>query len=156
HGLVHSSAAETHEVHATPLVAVTISAAVILLAPLSLLLLAHTALLDTFGYLGSIATFGFLFAYILVSIGAPMFLRRRGELRAMAIVMAVLSIAMLAIATIGSVYPVPPAPYNVLPYIFLVLLAIGLGRFLYLRSRRPDIVQSIQADLVRELEELSA
>jgi amino acid transporter len=151
HGLVHASAAGTHEVHATPHVAVTIAAAVILIAPLCLIL-SHVALLDAFGYLGSVATFGFLFAYILVSIGAPMFLQRRGELRATAIIMSVLSISMLAIATIGSVYPVPAPPYNILPYIFLALLATGLGRFLYLRGKDPGMISAIQADLVGEAE----
>lgn len=155
HGLVHASAAQTHEVHATPYVAVTLAAAVVLLAPLALIL-SHTALLDAFGYLGSVATFGFLFAYILVSIGSPMFLRRRGELSDTSVLMAVLAIAMLAIATIGSVYPVPAAPYNILPYIFLVLLAIGLARFAYLCRKRPETVRAIQIDLVSNVEELSA
>lgn len=155
HGLVHASAAGTHEVHATPYVAVTIAAAVVLLAPLGLII-SHAALLDAFGYLGSVATFGFLFAYILVSIGSPLYLRRRGEMSATPIVMAILSIAMLAIATIGSVYPVPAPPYNVLPYVFLALLAIGLARFAYVCMRHPGTIKAIQADLVSEVEELSA
>jgi amino acid transporter len=155
HGLVHASAAGTHEVHATPHVAVTISSIVVLLAPL-LLIFSRVALLDAFGYLGSIATFGFLFAYILVSIGSPLFLRSRGELSVTSILMAVLSIAMLAIATIGSVYPVPAPPYNVLPYVFLALLALGLGRFAFVYFTRPDTIKAIQADLVGQLEELSA
>jgi amino acid transporter len=156
HGLVHAAAADTHEVQATPHVAVTISGVIILAAPLFLLLVNHMALLDAFGYLGSVATFGFLFAYILVSIGSPLFLRGRGELNAVTIVMAVLSIAMLVIATVGSVYPVPAAPLNTVPYVFLALLAIGLARFVYVRMKRPQIISAIQADLVKEVEELSA
>ncbi|HXW52425.1 MAG TPA: APC family permease, partial [Candidatus Acidoferrales bacterium] len=146
HGLVHASAAGTHQVHATPHVAVSISAIVVLVAPLALVL-NHVALLDAFGYLGSVATFGFLFAYILVSIGSPMFLRRRGELSATSVIMSVLAIVMLAVATIGSVYPVPAAPYNLLPYVFVALLAIGLLRFAYLCMTKPDTVRSIEADL---------
>jgi len=155
HGLVHASAARTHEEHATPHVAVTISALVIVAAPLILLLIEHMALLDAFGYLGSVATFGFLFAYILVSIGSPMFLRARGELKPISIVMAVLSIAMLVIATIGSVYPVPAAPLNSVPYVFLALLAIGLVRFVIVRMTQPEILSVIQSDLVKEIEDLS-
>ena len=151
HGLIHASAAGTHNVHATPHIAVTISAAIVLLAPLSLIL-SHVALLDAFGYLGSIATFGFLFAYILVSIGSPVYLRRRGELRPTTVIMAVLSIAMLVVVAVGSVYPVPAPPSNLLPYIFLGLLAIGLLRFAYLRSKQPDLIPAIQADLVGEIE----
>lgn len=149
HGLVHASAAGTHAEHATPHVAVTISALVVLLAPLSLLL-THNALLDTFGYLGSVATFGFLFAYILVSIAAPLYLRRRGELTAATIAMAVVSVVMLAVATIGSIVPLPPPPLDYLPYVFLVLLALGVGRFLYLRAKDPQVIRAIEADLVGE------
>lgn len=146
HGLVHASAAGTHEVHATPYVAVSIAAIVVLSAPLALIL-SHVALLDAFGYLGSIATFGFLFAYILVSIGSPLFLRSRGELTATSVIMAVLAIIMLAIATIGSVYPVPAPPYNLLPYAFVALLAIGLLRFGYLCVTKPDTIKAIEAEL---------
>jgi amino acid transporter len=149
HGLVHSSVADTHKVHATPHVAVTLSAAIVLIAPLSLLL-AKNAILDAFGYLGTIATFGFLFAYILVSIAAPMYLRRRGELTALTIVMAVLSVGMLAVATIGSVYPLPAVPYLYLPYVFLVLLGLGLARFIYLRLTDPAVVRAIETDLESE------
>ena len=149
HGLVHSSAAGTHAEHATPHVAVTISAIVVLLPPLVMLLM-RNALLDTFGYLGSIATFGFLFAYILVSVAAPMFLRRRGELTATTVAMAVLSVGMLAVATIGSVIPLPPPPLNYLPYIFLALLALGVARFLWLRAKDPSVIKAIEADLVGE------
>ena len=156
HGLVHASAAGTHEVHATPHVAVTLSAVILLIPPLLLLLGQHMALLDAFGYLGSVATFGFLFAYILVSIGSPLFLRNRGELSPTAVIMSVLSIAMLVIATVGSIYPVPAAPLNTVPYVFLILLAVGLVRFVYVRLTKPDIIAAIQADLVQEVEELSA
>ncbi len=147
HGLVHESAAGTHAVHSTPHVAVSIAAIVVLVAPLALIL-SHVALLDAFGYLGSVATFGFLFAYILVSIGAPLFLRSRGELSATSVIMAVLAILMLAIATIGSVYPVPAAPYNILPYVFVALLAIGLVRFAYLCATKPGTVKAIESDLL--------
>jgi amino acid transporter len=155
HGLVHPSTAQTHQVHATPHIAVMLSSLAVLFPPV-LLVLSKVAVLDAFGYLGSIATFGFLFAYILVSVGAPFFLRNRGELSLVSIIMAVLSIVMLAIATIGSIYPVPAMPYNVLPYVFLALLGLGLARFAYVYATKPDTIRAMQADLVGQLEELSA
>ncbi|HXW77754.1 MAG TPA: APC family permease [Candidatus Eremiobacteraceae bacterium] len=149
HGLVHDAAAGTHDVHATPHVAVTLAALVVLLAPLGLLL-GKTALLDAFGYLGFVATFGFLFAYILVSIAAPLYLRRRGELRPASVVMSVLSVAMLAVATVGSIVLSPTTPYNFLPYVFLALLAAGVGRFIYLRVAKPGVIAAIDRDLLGE------
>lgn len=149
HGLVHASAAGTHSTHATPYVAVSVSAAVVLLVPLALVL-RGVGLLDAFGYLGFVATFGFLFAYILVSIAAPMYLRRRGELSTTAIAMSVLSVIMLAVATVGSVVLSPATPYNYLPYVFLGLLALGVARFIYLQVKDPHVVKDMEADLIGE------
>lgn len=150
HGLVHPSAAGTHETHATPHVAVTISALIVFLTPL-IMILGHVALLDAFLYLGFVATFGFLFAYILVSVASPMFLRRRGEATSAAIVMSVLSVAMLAVATVGSVVLNPAPPYNYLPYVFLALILIGGLRFVYVRLKEPALVADIAADLVGDV-----
>ena len=150
HGLVHAAAAGTHETHATPHVAVTISAAIVFLAPL-VMILGHVALLDAFLYLGFVATFGFLFAYILVSVASPMFLRRRGEHSPTAVVMSALSVAMLAVATVGSVVLNPAPPYNYLPYVFLALIAIGGLRFAYVRLKEPALVAGIAADLIGDV-----
>jgi len=147
HGLIHTAAAGTHETHATPHVAVTISAAIVFLAPF-IMILGHVALLDAFLFLGFVATFGFLFAYILVSIASPMFLRRRGESNSTVVVMSVLSVAMLAVATVGSVVLNPAPPYDYLPYVFLALIAIGGLRFAYIRLKQPALVAAIAADLI--------
>ncbi len=149
HGLVHAAAAGTHATHATPHVAVTLSAIVVIAVPLAMIL-DKVALLDAFGYLGFVATFGFLFAYILVSIASPVYLRRRGEASAVTYVMSVLSVAMLAVATVGSVVLTPQPPYNILPYVFLAVLALGVARFVYLRIKDPGAIQAIESDLVGE------
>ena len=57
---------------------------------------------------------------------------------------------MLAVATVGSVVLSPTTPYNYLPYVFVGLLALGVGRFLYLRAKNPAVIDSIEADLVGE------
>lgn len=146
HGLIHASAGGTHSVHATPHVAVTISAVLALVVPVALLL-AKSALLDVFGYMGTLATFGFLFAYALVSIAAPFFARRRGDLTFWTLAVAGLSLVLLALPIIGSVYPVPAPPLNYLPYIFVLLLAAGVLRFLYLRFSKPQLIEAIEQDL---------
>lgn len=150
HGLVHPSAAGTHATHATPHVAIGISAAIVFLTPF-IMILGHVALLDAFLYLGFVATFGFLFAYILVSIASPMFLARRGERSSTAVVMSVLSVALLAVATVGSVVLNPAPPYNYLPYVFLALIVIGGLRFAYVKMKQPALVADIAADLVGDV-----
>jgi hypothetical protein len=84
--------------------------------------------MDIFGYLGTLATFGFLLSYVLVAVAAPIYLRGRGELGIKGAATSAVALLLLAVPIVGSVYPVPDAPYNYLPYIFLLLLAAGAVR----------------------------
>ena len=90
--------------------------------------------MDIFGYLGSLATFGFLLSYVLVSLAAPIYLKKRKELTTRGMLLTIVTLLLLAIPIVGSVYPVPDAPYNYLPYIFLTLMAVGVARIFWLRK----------------------
>ena len=90
---------------------------------------------DINGWVGTVATFGFLVAYIVVSVAAPLYLRSRNQLTPGAVAVSVLAVAVMCVAFAGSVYPVPPAPYNWLPYVFLLLLSAGVAYSFALRSR---------------------
>jgi len=145
HGLFHSAAGTTHASNATPYVAVTFAAVVVFVVPATLFL-ARTAIMDVYGDLAEIGTLAVLFAYVLVSIAAPAYLRRRGERSAGAVVMAAVSVALLVLPIYSSFFP-PPSPWY-LPYVFLALLALGAVRFIYLRVRQPKMIADIEADLV--------
>ena len=54
---------------------------------------------------------------------------------------------MLLIPAVGSVYPVPPAPVNYFPYIFLGYLAIGGIRVILLKVRDPERLREIDAQV---------
>jgi amino acid transporter len=149
HGLLHASTRNVHESHATPHVAVTISSFVAATVPVALLL-RHVAPLDIFGYLGSVATFGFLVAYLLIAIGGPSFLRRRGELGWGPAAISAAAVILLLLPLMGSIYPEPPTPYNYLPYVFLMLLLLGGARFAYLRLRHPARLREIEESLRAE------
>ncbi|WP_127076746.1 APC family permease [Rhodomicrobium lacus] len=146
HGIIFNRAGDAHETHATPHVAVAISAAIAALLALPLIA-AGIGLLDVFAYLGTIATLGFLTTYILVAIAAPVFLWSRGELRFHHVLVSVLSILLLTLPVLGVLYPVPDYPLNILPYVFLGLLLIGALQFIVLRWRSPAVLEVIQKDL---------
>jgi amino acid transporter len=90
---------------------------------------------DVYGLLGTLATFGFLTAYMLVSVAAPIFLRNEGKLTLKDIAISVLALAAMTLALLGNVYPAPPPPYTYLPYIYLVLLVLGLSWSLVMNAR---------------------
>lgn len=154
HGIFHNSIGRTHSSNETPHVAVTIAAIVVFLVPASLSLFGVKPL-DIYGYTGTIATYGFLLAYILISIAAPVYLKREHQLRPIDLIYSVLGVAFMIIPVLGSVglpgesslFPVPPAPFNVFPYLFLLYLAVGAGWFVMLRLRSPHILESMEADI---------
>jgi amino acid transporter len=154
HGFFHSSIGQAHGRNETPHVAITLVSLVAFLVPM-LMNMAGVKVLDIYGYAGTIATYGFLVAYILISIAAPVYLKREHQLKAADVLYAVLAVGFMIIPVLGSVgipgensiFPVPPAPYNVFPYLFLVYLAIGAVWFLVLRSRSPEIIQAMESDI---------
>jgi amino acid transporter len=123
-GFFHSRLSDTHAENQTPHVAVFVSS--ILSLSITMVLSAFKyPLLDIVGWLGTLATFGFIFAYFLTSASAAKMLRQRGELSIPKIVIVASSLIVLTIAFVGSVYPNPPAPYCWLPCVFAVYMILG-------------------------------
>jgi len=154
HGIFHSVVGQAHGSNETPHIAVTLAAIVTFLAPASTSLFG-VKLLDNYGYFGTIATYGFLVAYILISIAAPVYLHREHQLRFTDILFSVLGIGFMVIPVLGSVgipgkdslFPIPAAPYNVFPYLFLLYLVAGGAWFLIIRLRSPEIIEQMEADI---------
>jgi amino acid transporter len=153
HSIFHEYVGRAHGRNETPHVAVTLSAILIFLASASVNMFG-VSILDGFAYFGTIATFGFLMVYILISIAAPCYLARRGELRLSHIVCSAIAIGLMLIPVLGSIgipgssaFPVPAAPYNVFPYFFLLYLVVGVGWFVILRLRSPGLIDQIEADI---------
>jgi amino acid transporter len=139
HGLAHGALRTTHARNETPhfAILVTGTAAVLPVAVLA----AHGATgLDVYGWMGSLATYGFIVAYALVSVALPRYLRGHGASHGAARVIPWLACAAMLLALVGNLYPVPEGPYGRLPYIYLAYLAAGLFWFLF-QSHRGKTVQ---------------
>jgi amino acid transporter len=132
-GAIHARMGAAHASHQTPHRAVLVGGIAVFL-PLGLLTLSGISAFEVYGLTGTLATFGFLTAYVLISIAAPMFLRARGRLTPKDTFISVLALLAMAVALLGSLYPVPPAPYSYLPYIYLVLLLSGVTWSLVLNA----------------------
>jgi amino acid transporter len=134
-GDAHPTFGDAHASNQTPHRAV-LFAAVFAIVPGVILAFRGVPGFDINGWMGTLATFGFLVAYILVCVSAPFYLRARGELTVPAIAISVIAVAFMFVAFAGSVYPVPPSPNSWFPYIFLLLLGMGIASSLTLRSRK--------------------
>jgi amino acid transporter len=126
----------------TPYIAVSLSAFTVFFIASSISLFGIQDM-DLFSYMGTIATFGLLAAYILVSIAAPFYLLRQNRLRQHHIVISLLAVFFMLIPVIGSLYPPPSFPFNIFPYLFMLYLVMGGVLFSMLRLRSPRINQSL-------------
>jgi amino acid transporter len=81
YGVLHNKLGAAHQQNETPRHATTISA-VLMFFISAVTVLMGISVFDIVGAMATIATFGFLLVYILISIAAPVYLRSLRELRA--------------------------------------------------------------------------
>jgi amino acid transporter len=129
-GYFHKSTARSHATNATPHVAITIYAILEFGIPTFIMSFKGLAVTDAFNDAGTFGAFGFLGAYTFVSVAAPMYLKKIGELRTLDVVYSVAALLCLLVPAIGTVYPVPAPPVNLFAYIFALYFLIGAGFFI--------------------------
>ena len=137
HGLVHKTFEKTHKVRQTPVAAGIVTGLLVFL-PVAYLGWKGTSAADMYAYMGTLAVYGFLTIYALVSIAMPIHLARRGHLTAGTVALAVAATAVLLLAMVASLYPVPPAPILYFPYMYLGYIAAGM---IWYFLRRPRITE---------------
>jgi amino acid transporter len=145
-GALHSVFGEAHGVNQTPHRAVLLTS-IAAFAPASILAWRGINMFEIYGLLGTIATFGFVTAYILVSAAAPLYLRAQNRLTPQAVVVSALAVLAMGAALLGSLYPVPAAPYSLLPYIYAGMLFGGFAWSTIWSSRPQSFAPQIPGDL---------
>jgi amino acid transporter len=145
HSVFPRQVGKIHPRNGTPGTAITAYIVTMFLIPTILEIVTNPV--TTFGDAGTLAAWGFLAAYFWISIAAPAYLKKRGELRPGNIVITALACLCLLVPTVGSFYPKPPFPIDIFPYLFVAYMAVG-GAWLYLRGRRHrGLFTEIEADL---------
>jgi amino acid transporter len=145
HGVFPKALGKVHPANGTPHRAISVYIVVMFCIPAVLEIV--TSPLTTFGDAGTLAAWGFLAAYFTISVAAPAYLRKRGELRPRNVVVTVLACLCLLVPTVGSFYPVPPFPVSIFPYLFLAYMAAGGVWLLACHRRNRAIFTEIEADL---------
>jgi len=141
-GLAHGSLRATHALNQTPSRAVIITGIAAVL-PVAVLAARGASGLDVYGWLGSLATYGFIVAYALVCIALPRYLRDHGVCRPGARIVPWLAGLAMLLALVGNLYPVPEGPYGKLPFIYLAYLIAGLLWFAFRGYRKdPAVVEN--------------
>jgi len=101
--------------------------------------------------MATLATYGFMLAYALVALSAPVYLHKLNEGAALAWACGILgAVTMLFVfyvnwiptAIPNSIFPGLSWPYWTLPYVFLGWTALGLGWYLITKARKPEVIAS--------------
>jgi amino acid transporter len=150
HGLFHDALGEAHETNRTPHIAVALSASITFLVPASVYLSGINAF-DAQGYFGTLCSFGFLLVYVLVSVAAPMYLRAIGKLRKRDVVYSLLGGGFMLLPLLGMIgipgstlFPPPSFPNNLLIWIFVAYMAVGLVWLLVQKVRSPQMFPTMK------------
>jgi amino acid transporter len=146
HGVFHEKLGLAHGKNETPHHAVTVCA-LITFAFAAVFGWFGLGVLDIFNDFSTIATFGFLIVYILVSVAAPVYLKSLGALKATNIVISIISILLMLMPLIAAVYPVPTPPADKFPIYFGVYLLVGIAWFAWLRFKSSHVMETMRSDL---------
>jgi amino acid transporter len=125
-GVAHRWMSRTHDRNSTPHNAVLVTGLATLLLPVGLVL-ARTSGETIYDWLGSLATYGFITVYALVAVALPLHLKAARRLSTAVVLLATASVLAMVLVLEGTLYPVPEAPKNWLPYLFLAYLAMGIA-----------------------------
>jgi len=137
-GLAHGKLRDTHVVHETPHIAIIVTG-IAAGIPVVVLAARGASGLDVYGWLGSLATYGFIVTYALVCVALPRYLQEHGGVRFGSRAISLVAFVAMLLALAGNLYPVPEGPYGKLPYIYLAYLAAGLIWFLVSAGRRSTL-----------------
>jgi amino acid transporter len=140
HGLAHGSLRNTHVINQTPGRAVVVTGIAAVL-PVAILAYRGADGLDVYGWLGSLATYGFIVTYALVCIALPRYLRNHNAYSRGAQIIPWLAFAAMVLALVGNLYPVPEGPYGKLPFIYLAYLVAGLLWFFFGGGRKNSALR---------------
>ncbi|MBA4863953.1 APC family permease [Streptomyces sp. PSKA54] len=132
----------THPTHGTPHIAVRLVLPFLVLVPLGLLA-AGLELRTVFSLLLSLCTYGFLTAYALVCLAAPVFLHRIGELTRGAVATAAVCVPSLLLVLAAHARLNLSAGNALVPGLFTLLMGAGTVWFVIARRRDPERIGRI-------------
>jgi amino acid transporter len=151
HGFVHKKLHGTHSTNLTPHSCIAVYY-VVLIAFVFIWHALGGSVLTMFNDAGTLAATGFLFAYFMTVVAAPVYLRKLGELKQRHVVVAVAGFLLLMVPLVGLFYPLPAFPVDIFPAIFAAFMLLGGGWLYVLNQRVPGTLVEIEESLEAALQ----
>jgi amino acid transporter len=137
-GTLPAAFGRIHPVHRTPTFAIAFLQICGIVPVLLVGLLLQPEVI--FGFLGTIATLAVIVLYCMANLALTSYIRRERpdqfSLWRHAVIPWIGTLALLPVLFV-TIYPVPAAPYNITPYLFIAMLVVGFGYMLWRESRSP-------------------
>jgi amino acid transporter len=146
-GLTHGSLRATHARNETPTAAILVTGLAAFL-PVAFLSAKGTSGLDVYGWLGTLATYGFVVSYGIVCFALPGYLRdHHGVANWATKTIPWIASAAMVFALAANLYPMPEGAYGKLPYLFLAYLATAVLVSLVRSPARTSVAEeSVQEE----------
>lgn len=142
-GIAPKAMGRVHKHNRTPHAAVMATGAATMLFPVVLAAI-RVGGETIYDWMGSLATYGFITVYALVAVALPLHLRQLRRLGFGIIALSAAAVAAMILVLAGTLYPIPEAPKNWLPYLFLGYLAAAVGwHWLQSGKRKEGLVESL-------------
>jgi len=150
YGIFPISIGSSHKHNLTPHVAITSFAIIQFLIPTLGIIAGYIGIggwsmapLDAFNDAGLFGAMGFCAAYVLISLATPFFLKKIGAVKPLNWAIMAISLVLLVVPIVGTVYPQPPFPQNYFPYIFGTYILAGII-LVTIRSKSVAEIESVR------------
>ncbi|WP_153506558.1 APC family permease [Cumulibacter manganitolerans] len=133
-GFLPTSFGRAHRVRMTPhrsIIVLSSLAAIIALV----LMISEPTVIDVFGVSGTIGTFGYMLAYVLMALGIIAYSARRGHAVMLPAIIGLVSAAALVFVVVKSIQGAVDPPYSYLHWIFLAVVLLSAVWYLVGRGR---------------------
>jgi amino acid transporter len=99
-----------------------------------------------YNFLGSLLALGIVILYIMMNIGLIRYFRREFPEEFSVVrhgVLPVVGSLLMLLPIYGLLWPIPAWPFNLIPYIVLVWVVVGVLYFRHLRKNRPAMIEAM-------------
>jgi amino acid transporter len=101
---------------------------------------------NAYDFLGSILGLGIIVLYIMMNIGLIVYFQRRYREEFSPVrhgLLPVVGSLLMLLPIYGQLWPIPPWPFSLVPYLIVAWTLAGIGYFFYIRSQRTDMLDAM-------------
>ncbi|HUH53125.1 MAG TPA: APC family permease [Microbacteriaceae bacterium] len=137
-GVLPEPFGRTHDKQLTPHRGLLLAGGLAILTDI-LMLLFGNELMDTLVWIDTYGTYGYMLSYSLVAIAGVVYIRKHGIKNPIVPVVATVAVIAMGYVFFANIWPIPEFPTNILPYLFIITMALGYARYFYAIKKDPSV-----------------